>query len=117
MTTAHARPRVSTLVNTVALLTFLVAAPPVAAGFLAVIVVLSMMTRPARPNVLVSIAGIGYLALTTWTVVSQITQRYPVTLDWPGRFADLGVIAWIAVGLVALVGWTCDVPQGQQREN
>ena len=116
-TTAHARPRVSTLVNTVALLTFLVAAPPVAAGFLAVIVVLSMMTRPARPNVLVSIAGIGYLALTTWTVVSQITQRYPVTLDWPGRFADLGVIAWIAVGLVALVGWTCDVPQGQQREN
>ena len=116
-TTAHARPRVSTLVNTVALLTFLVAAPPVAAGFLAVIVVLSMMTRPARPNVLVSIAGIAYLALTTWTVVSQIIQRYPVTLDWPGRFADLGVIAWIAVGFVALVGWTCDVPQGQQREN
>ena len=108
---------VSTVASIVAFLVFFVAAPPLAVGALSVVIVFTKIRRRVEPALLVTVAAIAYLGLTAWTVSTQIMRRYPITLDWPGRFEDWGVVAWIAVGLVAMVGWVCDVPQQQHSDN
>jgi len=103
--------------SVVAVRVFFVAAPPLAVGALSVVIVFTKIRRRVEPALLVTVAAIAYLGLTAWTVSTQIMRRYPITLDWPGRFEDWGVVAWIAVGLVAMVGWVCDVPQQQHSDN
>jgi len=93
------------VVTTLAVVVLLVATPPVATVVLAVVIVgVVFITRLTR-QLLVTVAAVSYLLLITWTVVSQIVHRYPVTLDWPGRFDSWGSLAWVSVGLVAIAGW------------
>lgn len=104
-------PRGSAFVTVVALLVLVVAAPPVAAVVLGVTALFLHFSSRNTLRSLVSLVGISYVVLIAWTVASQVINRYPVTLDWPGRFDSWGSLAWISVGWTAIAGWMSDVPK------
>lgn len=98
------------IVSAISILVLLIATPPVALIALTVTTLLLFTTGYLKRRVLVVIAAVSYATLTAFTVISQIVHRYPVTLDWPGRFDSWGTLAWLSVGLVALASWMYDCP-------
>jgi hypothetical protein len=98
-------PHRNIFVTVSSLLVLLVATPPSATIVLAVTTLGLLALGRLKTRILVMLSAASYVALTMFTVISQIVHRYPVTLDWPGRFDTWGSLAWTSVGFVAIAGW------------